>query len=376
LKSYFPAMEWCLRQRPCTDRRQLPEIHNSGHPVGHRNLLLQSPRATISAPVKKFRTKHMNQRVSIVVPSYNHATYIERCLRSILKQSLHPSELLVIDDGSTDGSPGIIERVLADCPFPCQFIARENHGLCATLNFGFARASGVYFAYLGSDDVWLPGFLAARVKLLESRPNAVLAYGHVYIIDGLDRVVECTRDWARYEEGEERRWLWSTQGLYSPSICFRRATLPPEPWNENFKLEDYELYLRLSLRGEFALDDNVLAAWRQHGENTSRKLDWMMEECLSAQARVAAEAGIDDAELARIQRTVQWQYAEIFARHGEKRKAYALVKGNWRGAPSIHSATKMLGRLLIPHGVVQSLRRKRTAPLLQELQPDLETLAP
>lgn len=301
----------------------------------------------------------MNARVSIVVPSHNHAPYVERCLRSILKQSLPPSELLVIDDGSRDGSPHLIERVLKDCNFPCEFIARENRGLCATLNFAFARTSSKYFAYLGSDDVWFPEFLAARVRLLEARPNAVLAYGHVYIIDEMDRIVECTRDWARYVEGSEREWLWRAQGLFSPSVCFRRSALPPAPWNEIAKLEDYELHLRLSVRGEFAFDDRMLSAWRQHGQNTSRNLAWMMNECLAAQRRVAPEAGIDADELSRIQAAVRWRYAESFARYGEKKKALELARANWHGAPSIWSATKMFGRLLLPHRVVQSVRERR-----------------
>ena len=107
--------------------------------------------------------------VSVVVPSYNHAQFIEATLRSIMKQTLRPAELIVIDDGSSDDSPAIIERVLNDCPFPCEFAARDNRGLCATLNEGFERTRGEYFAYLGSDDLWLPDFLKARVRLLESR---------------------------------------------------------------------------------------------------------------------------------------------------------------------------------------------------------------
>ena len=94
--------------------------------------------------------------VSVVVPSYNHARFIESTLRSIIKQTFRPAELLVIDDGSSDESPTIIERTLGECPFPCEFVARDNRGLCATLNEGFERTHGDYFAYLGSDDLWLP----------------------------------------------------------------------------------------------------------------------------------------------------------------------------------------------------------------------------
>ena len=79
--------------------------------------------------------------------------------------------MIVIDDGSKDESVEIIKRVLQDCPFENEFISRENRGLCATLNEGFAKTSGEYFAYLGSDDLWLPEFLAESIELLEKRPK-------------------------------------------------------------------------------------------------------------------------------------------------------------------------------------------------------------
>ena len=110
--------------------------------------------------------------VSVLVPSYNHAPFVEKTLRSIFKQTLAPKKLIVIDDGSKDESAAIIELVLRDCPFPSEFIKRENRGLSATLNEGFARTSGEFFAYLGSDDVWLPTFLERRIALLQKRPQS------------------------------------------------------------------------------------------------------------------------------------------------------------------------------------------------------------
>ena len=94
--------------------------------------------------------------IFVLVPSYNHAPFVERTLRSIFKQTHAPKKLIVIDDGSKDESAQIIAQVLQDCPFENEFIARENRGLCATLNEGFDKTDGEFFAYLGSDDLWLP----------------------------------------------------------------------------------------------------------------------------------------------------------------------------------------------------------------------------
>ena len=122
--------------------------------------------------------ERQNEEVFAFVPSYNHAPFIEKCLRSIIGQTLLPAKLLVIDDGSRDDSPRIIERILKDCPFDAELLVRENRGLCATLNQGVGLSEGKYFAYIGSDDYWLPEFFAARAELMERRLGAVLGYGH------------------------------------------------------------------------------------------------------------------------------------------------------------------------------------------------------
>ena len=304
--------------------------------------------------------------VSVVVPSYNHAPFIERTLRSVFRQTHAPRELLVIDDGSRDDSPRIIERVLRDCPVPCDLVARENHGLSATLNEGFARASrGRYFAYLGSDDLWFPQFLQARVELLAARPRALVAYGNAYSIDAEDRIIDCTTDWARYRDGDVRRMLLETLAPLSPTVVYRRDALqPPQPWNEEAGLEDYELYLRLSAAGEFAFDPRTLSAWREHGYNTSRNLELMLAEKLAAQHRAAAALNLSAAELAEFQTLARFRSAQEFMRRGEKLKALRLASANWRGAQTRGEAFKLLAGLVVPRRLLarrQAQRHERAA---------------
>src|SRR5687768_1375138 len=146
--------------------------------------------------------KEKRREVFAAVPSYNHAPFVEKCLRSIIGQTLLPTKLLVIDDGSTDGSADIIEKVLRDCPVDCELIKRENLGLSATLNEAFSLSSGEFFAYLGSDDVWLPDFLDEQTRLLNSRPSTVLAFSHAYVIDERDRIVDSTDKWTDFADGD------------------------------------------------------------------------------------------------------------------------------------------------------------------------------
>ncbi|HEV2800010.1 MAG TPA: glycosyltransferase [Pyrinomonadaceae bacterium] len=304
--------------------------------------------------------------VSVVVPSFNHALFIERTLRSVFRQTHAPLELLVIDDGSQDDSPRIVERVLSDCPFACDFVARENRGLSATLNEGFARASrGRFFAYLGSDDLWFPQFLEARVELLNARgERAVLAYGNAYSIDADDRIIDSTTDWARYRDGDVRRMLLETLAPLSPTVVYRREALGAQPWNEAARLEDYELYLRLSAAGEFAFDPRMLSAWRQHGHNTSSNLELMLGEKLAAQRRAAPVLKLSAAELSDFQRLARFRSAQEFMRRGEKRAALKLASANWRGAQTGVEAFKLLAGLLTPRRLLarrQAQRRDRAA---------------
>ena len=298
-------------------------------------------------------------RVCVVVPSYNHAAFIETALRSIFRQTLQPATLLVIDDGSVDDSPRIIEKVLSDCPFPCELIARENRGLCHTLNEGLAKTHGDYFAYLGSDDLWLPDFLSARVRLLDARPRAALAYGHAFLIDEENRIVDCTLDWADYADGDARRMLIEqTIAPMSPTVAYRRTSLERHGWNESARLEDYDLYLRLCVEGEFAFDARALSAWRRHASNASWNQRMMLDEQLQAQRRSASLLGLSDEELSRLQTRIRFSRAEDFLRIGEKGDALWLLLGNMRGATSARTLARMTARLLVPYSLVR-LRMRR-----------------
>ena len=316
--------------------------------MSHQNTLTVSDTAHNGMP-----------KVSVVVPSFNHAPFIETTLSSIFNQTHEPAQLLVIDDGSSDGSPQIIERVLQDCPFPSELISRSNQGLCATLNEGLARTNGDYFAYLSSDDVWLPEFLEARVSLLESTPEAVLGYGHCYLIDAANQIIDCTLDWAPYSDGNAREMLLKqTFAPMSPTVLYRRSSLENERWHEHAKLEDYDLYLRLSTKGDFAFDPRVLSAWRQHGHNTSQDFSWMIDARLSAQCRVADRLSLSAEELERFQRILKFAGAEDLLRLGEKSKAFKLLRHSMGGAQSTTSLLRTLLRLAAPYSLIK-WRRKR-----------------
>ncbi len=297
--------------------------------------------------------------ISVLIPSYNHAPFIERALRSVFKQTLKPKKLIVIDDGSTDNSAEIIERILKDCPFENEFIVRENSGLCATLNEGLAKTNGEFFAYLGSDDVWFPNFLDDQINLLKKRPDAVLAFGHAFLMDEQDRIIERTDNWTEFADGDPLPFLLRREIFSSPSVVYRRKFVEKYGWNEDARLEDYELYLNLSSEGEFARNENIICGWRQHGWNTSGNLLKMFDEQLAAQDRTINKLDLSRQELDKIQRELKFNATADFVRQGYKRKAAALFWNNLGGAKSLTQIGKMLVRLAIPQSIFQWNRRRK-----------------
>ena len=286
--------------------------------------------------------------VFVAVPSYNHAPFVEECLTSIFRQTLSPIKLLVIDDGSKDGSAEVIEKVLADAPFTAEFIARENRGLSATLNEAISHADLKYFAYLGSDDLWLPNFLEEQVKLLAARENAALAFSHVYVIDENGDIFDRTDNWTAFADGNMLPTLMTGGIFSSPGVVYRREFLGERPWNENSKLEDYELYLRLAARYEFARNEQVLAAWRQHGRNTSDDFALMVDEWLAAQERLRDELPYSDEEIVGFQTKLRYAAARHFNRTGNRGRAARTMWANRKGANSLKEQALDAVRIAAP----------------------------
>ena len=314
---------------------------------------------------------HNQAEIFVLVPSYNHAPFVEKCLRSIFKQTFKPKKLLVIDDGSRDDSVKIIEKILKDCPFDSELIARENRGLCATLNEGFASSSGKYFAYIGSDDVWLPKFLEERARLLDERKTAVLGYGHAFLINDDDEIYDSSLDDANnvyYADGDARPMLLKGFAPISSTVFYRREILEKVSWNEKAKLEDYEMYLRLATLGDFAFDPQVLAAWRHHDYNTSRDKSFLLDEVIEAQNRNRDVFGISEAELKDVQTKVKFNYARQLLQFGEKKKAWRLANESQSGANSAGELLKFYARMLIPMFVVDAKRAVKKTRNLQRFE--------
>jgi alpha-1,3-rhamnosyltransferase len=315
-----------------------------------------------------------NPAVSVFVPSYNHERFVEACLRSVFAQSYQPSLLLVIDDGSSDNSPQVIDRVLQDCPFPTELIARTNRGLGATLNEALSRTTGPLVTYLASDDTWEPDRLKGAVRTLNANPRAVASFGQCFLIDELDSTLNISA-FASLEG--HRRFPWSgppqaatvnLEGLLAfrtipltPTVTYRRDAVERFGWNETSRTEDYEMYMLLASIGDFADVGRALGSWRLHQGNTSRDLESMLETSLTVQRRVAERIGLSDGALRRYRKCVRYSYGEYFLRTGAWRRGMSLTAHNLAGAPRSPSAVlERLARVVISSRLVTRKARSAT----------------
>lgn len=145
--------------------------------------------------------------VSIVVPLYNKAPYVLRTLESVAAQTVTDFEVIVVDDGSSDGSADLVAK-FGDPRF--KLLRQANAGPGAARNRGLREASAPHVAFIDADDVWLPRFLEENLGVFERYPTA--------------GAVVC--GWTKYPSGSRQTEYWRTRGVVEGPFLISKATTP------------------------------------------------------------------------------------------------------------------------------------------------------
>jgi len=124
-------------------------------------------------------------KISIVTPSYNQAEFLERTILSVLNQNYPNLEYIIIDGGSTDGSVDIIKKYEKYLTY---WVSEPDKGQSDAINKGFKMATGEIYAYLNSDDLYLPNTLNKIASIFERYRDSQIIYGHSYVIDENDNI--------------------------------------------------------------------------------------------------------------------------------------------------------------------------------------------
>lgn len=221
--------------------------------------------------------------VSFVIPAYNHERFVAKGLDSILRNDYPNKEIIVVDDGSRDGTLRVV-REWAEANgkhIAITIRSRPNKGISATLNEGIGLARGEFVVPIASDDYVLPGGVSARVDYLEKHPDLQAVFGDCQMVDDNGNLLHrsCMRDYRCADihdyavpEGVAAsiviRWI-----LPGPCLMVRRGLYAQiGGYDEERKVEDWDFYLRMAARKTLGFLDYPVAAYRFHASNACRSL--------------------------------------------------------------------------------------------------------
>ncbi|MDA7977764.1 MAG: glycosyltransferase [Pirellulales bacterium] len=204
--------------------------------------------------------------VSVVIPLYNGARFIRETLKSVLAQAYSNIEIIVVDDGSTDGGANIVRSIAPDA----KVIAQENGGVSSARNRGILAATGELIAFLDSDDLWHSDFLSKMVMAARNHPEAGCFYSDfAYMVEGEVRGSRLNELPARPEAQVYERLAAGNFVHMSATLVRRSALAVSGLFDPAIKsAEDYDLWLRLARAEEFRCVEEVLSYYRIHGDNS------------------------------------------------------------------------------------------------------------
>ena len=220
-----------------------------------------------------------NKLVSVIIPSYNHSQWISCAIESVLNQSYNNIELIIVDDGSTDGSHDVIHRFRDDKRVKI-ILNSHNIGQGNCINQGLNEAGGDYICLLPSDDWYYPDAISMLVSKFDELPNC---FGIVY--GPTDRYIEASGDlWhsdRRLYRGDVKSQLINDWGFVSPmSPMYRKNVLIEFPMLDGYRAEGESILFKIATKYLFDYIPEVVGVMRQHTYNTGSKHLLMAEETI------------------------------------------------------------------------------------------------
>ena len=214
-----------------------------------------------------------NNSISVIIPVYNRCRLIDRAIKSVLGQTIPPDEIIVIDDGSTDGTDEIIKNSYPDVIL----IKQENRGVSCARNNGIKNAKGTWVALLDSDDEWLPVKLEKQLLALQANSsNKICHTDEIWIRNGV-RINPMKKH--RKYGGNIYKYCLPLCVISPSSIIIHKEIFEDVGlFDENIPVcEDYDLWLRICSRYPVLyLPDKLIKKYGGHDDQLSRQY-WGMD---------------------------------------------------------------------------------------------------
>ena len=220
-------------------------------------------------------------KVSVFVLTYNQKAFVQEAIESILMQQYPNLEIVIGDDGSTDGAQEILVRYQKKHPGLFKLIlSQKNEGITSNSNKILKECTGEYIAWLGGDDIWMPGKLFKQVSLMESNPLASLCVSKVEWFDS-----KTNKTMFIYPQGDfnvTNLNIIDTAyyiGCNGSSYMFRRKAIPQYGFEPSISMVSDWLFVIETLRnGNIVFINEALARYRRHGESMSNFPDLIFKE--------------------------------------------------------------------------------------------------
>ena len=227
--------------------------------------------------------------VSIIIPAYNQGHYLGAALRSVLSQTFHDYEAIVVDDGSTDDTP----QVAGAFTDPrIRYARQDNRGLSGARNAGIRQATGEFISFLDSDDLFLPEKLALMVEALRAQPRYGMVAGQAIIIDEHGHPTGKRFTTMLPEDGAQLL-LWNP--LHVGSVLVRRVWLDRAGlFDETLRsYEDWDMWLRLARAGcRFGWVDQPVSLYRFHRGQMTRNGEQMTQATFAVLDKVFGDPNL------------------------------------------------------------------------------------
>jgi glycosyltransferase involved in cell wall biosynthesis len=295
----------------------------------------------------------MTPRVSVVIPTWERLALLDRALGGVEDQQFRDFEVLVVDDGSTDGTA---DWLRARRPEVDVVVAPRHVGAAAARNLALERARGELVAFLDDDDLWRPSYLAAQVAHLDANPAATLSYAdHVEVDRKGRRARPDTRPLLRDASPLCRLLAESYIHTLSVVVCRREAFDRFGPFDENLRIvHDLEWYARVVAGGGTVGHLlRSLAERRVPGGLVSAHRDWYREE-VGVLTNVFARSGIKRSHQRRIRAYRSLFFARVALAKGDV--SFGLARLGEAGLSSPRWTVELAARRMLrrAHGKPRS----------------------
>ena len=236
--------------------------------------------------------------ISVVIPTFNRVSSLERTLNSVLAQTLPADEIIIVDDGSTDNTVSILKSRYSEVELSMiRFIEQDNHGVSAARNAGIATAKHEWIALLDSDDVWHEDKLQKQIQALENAPEYLMSHSdEIWIRNGL-RVNQMDK---HKKTGGYIFQQCLPMCVISPSAVIIHRLIFDEIglFDETLPAcEDYDLWLRICSRYPVLyIDEALITKHGGHDDQLSHKYWGMDRFRIQALNKIISEAKLNDSD--------------------------------------------------------------------------------